>query len=188
MAPLVAGRRADVACVVTIGASGVTPHEQMRYGVARHLEEAGYNPSVVLRADGLWVEAMRALRGDGSLDELQEQLRDAAREPWWPLAFLPEEIPNGEARTAVMREMDHDPLPSFRSVRCPVLAIYGQRDEWVPVDVSVEAWRAAQGKNVTTVVLEGGAHDPLDGDGLVAEQYERLLVEWLGELVQTSRS
>jgi pimeloyl-ACP methyl ester carboxylesterase len=189
VAPIVAGRRAaDVVCVVTIGASGVTPPEQMRYGVARHLADAGYDASTMLRVDALWVQAMRVLRGDGSLDDLQAQLHDAAREPWWPFAFLPEEIPNGEARIAVLREMDHDPLPSFRSVRCPVLAIYGERDEWVPVDVSVAAWQAAQGQNVTTVVLEGGSHDPLDGDALVAEQYERLLVGWLGELVGVSRS
>jgi pimeloyl-ACP methyl ester carboxylesterase len=180
VAPIAAARRADVACVVTVGAPGVTPHQQMRYGVARHLRDAGYDEATVREVDRLWVDALRALRGDaGALEELPARLRAAAVEPWWPLAFLPEAVPAGAIREALLREMEHDPRPSFASVRCPVLAIYGADDEWTPVEESVRTWRAAQGDNVTIAVLDGGHHDPLDGDARVEAEYGRVLADWV---------
>ena len=180
IAPLVAAQRPDVACIVTVGASGVTPFEQMRFGVARHLTDAGYDAAVVRRADLLWVTSMRALRGDrDSLDAVGGLLKEASDEAWWPLVFLPDELPDAERRADLLREMEHDPLPSFRAVACPVLAIYGEHDEWVPVEPSVRAWREAQPLGATTVVLAGGHHDPLDGDASVAAAYEQPLVPWL---------
>ncbi len=188
IAPLVAARRADVACVVTVASCGVTPFEQMRYGVARHLRDEGYDDEVVRRVDALRVMWQDALYGrQPSVDTIDERLREAAAEPWWPHAYLPDQLHDRD-RDATIAEMGHDPRPSFEAVRCPVLAFYGEDDEWTPVEPSVAAWHATQGAqvgNVTTVVLHGARHSPLDGDQSSAEEYERRLVTWLSGVTAT---
>src|SRR5207237_10738849 len=50
VAPLAATLSADVAFVITIAATGVTPAEQMLYANARQLAKAGYGPAVLERA------------------------------------------------------------------------------------------------------------------------------------------
>jgi pimeloyl-ACP methyl ester carboxylesterase len=44
------------------------------------------------------------------------------------------------------RIYDYDPVPALERVTCPVLAIWGQRDLYVPVAASLEAFAAALGR------------------------------------------
>jgi hypothetical protein len=44
------------------------------------------------------------------------------------------------------RIYDYDPVPALERVTCPLLAIWGQRDIYVPVAASVAAFAAALGR------------------------------------------
>jgi hypothetical protein len=99
----------------------------MMYVVAQQFERAGYGRAVIRR-----VLALRRSyddyvhgRGAGREDVLAEQLRAAADEPWWPLAFLPPVLLDAEGCRLWIEEMDFDPRPVFARVRVPALLFYG---------------------------------------------------------------
>jgi pimeloyl-ACP methyl ester carboxylesterase len=170
VAPLAATLSDDVAFLVTIAATGVSPAEQMRYYTRRRLELAGYDAHVVERALALRLELEAWVHGAGPPPDLPA----AADEPWFPLIHLPPRLLDDEEKREWIAEMDFDPRPVFAAVRVPVLALYGELDSVSPVEPSVAAWPQA-----TVVVVPGAEHDLTLPDGTLSPLYERTLVDWL---------
>jgi uncharacterized protein len=133
------------------------------------------------RAIDLRSRAEAWLRG-AKAGPLAEDLAVAAGEPWWPLAFLPDAIPDGSDAEAVRRdlaeEMFFDPRPVFARVRVPTLLFYGDDDSWTPVAPSIAAWRDARGDAVEIVLLPGTGHEPTLAPNRISPSYEAKLVEW----------
>ncbi len=171
VAPLASTLSGDVAFVITIAATGVTPAEQMRYANRRRLELAGYGPEVVERAASLRLQLEAWVHDAGPAPDLA----GAVDEPWFPLTYLPPSVFDDEAKRAWIAEMDFDPRPVFAAVRVPVLAFYGELDSTSPVEPSVAAWPPP----AKVVVVPGAEHDLTLPDGTLAPPYERALVEWL---------
>jgi pimeloyl-ACP methyl ester carboxylesterase len=170
VAPLAATLSEDVAFVVTIAATGVTPAEQMRYYTRRRLELEGYAPEVVERAVALRLQLEAWVHDVGSAPDLEA----AAGEPWFPLAYLPDSLFDDRGKREWIAEMDWNPRPVFAAVRVPVLAFYGELDSTSPVEPSVAAWPEA-----TVVVVPGAEHDLTLPGGTLAPLYEQTLVDWL---------
>ncbi len=122
VAPLAATRSDRVAFLVLLASTGVTPAEQMRYAVAEQIRRAGFGDGVAERAVALRERAEAWIRG-GSSDELDAELAAAAREPWWELTFLPDQLPPAPEADAVRQElaeeMFFEPEPVFAGVRVP---------------------------------------------------------------------
>lgn len=182
--PLAAAASENVAFLVLLASTGVTPSEQMMYAVERQLRLAGYDEDVMRHALELrrrferWVHTI-APEPD---EELAAELWAGIDEPWWGQAWLPPTLLDEEGLRLWIEEMDFDPRPGFAQVRVPTLLFYGAEDSWSPVAASVEAWRAARGSEVEIVVVPGAEHDLTLPDGSFAPGYERRLVEWLGSL------
>lgn len=179
--PLAAAASDEVAFLVLIASTGVTPAEQMMYAVERQLRLAGYGDDVVERALELrrrfeeWVHT-RAPEPD---EKLAADLWDGLDEPWWGQVWLPPELLDAESVRLWTEEMDYDPRPAFAQVRVPTLLFYGEADSWTPVEASVDAWRAARGAEVEIVVIPGAEHDLTLPEGSLAPRYESTLVGWL---------
>lgn len=171
VAPLAATLSEEVAFVVTIAATGVTPAEQMLYANRRQLELTGYRPEVVERARTLRLQLGAWVHGSGPPPDLA----GAVDEPWFPLTYLPPSIFDDETKARWIAEMDFDPRPVFAAVRVPVLAFYGALDSTTPVEPSVAAWPPP----AKVVVIPRAEHDLTLPDGSLAPLYEQALVEWL---------
>jgi pimeloyl-ACP methyl ester carboxylesterase len=182
VAPLAATRSTDVAFLVLLASTGVTPADQMRYAVAEQIRRTGFDEEAVSRAVALRDDAEMWVR-DGDVRDLDGQLAAAAREPWWNLAFLPESLPPEDeadsARRAIAEEMFFEPEPVFAQVRVPTLLFYGDDDSWTPVAPSVEAWRRARGDQVEIVILPETGHEPTLPSGAISDQYQRTLIDWI---------
>jgi pimeloyl-ACP methyl ester carboxylesterase len=182
--PLAAAASDEVAFLVLLASTGVTPAEQMMYAVERQLRLAGYGDDAVGRALDLrrrfehWVHTV-APEPD---EQLADDLLAALDEPWAGQLWLPPGLLDEEGLRLWIEEMDFDPRPSFARVRVPTLLFYGAEDSWSPADASVEAWRAARGDEVEIVVVPGAEHDLTLPDGRFAPEYDRRLVEWLSRL------
>ena len=179
--PLAAVASADVAFLVLIASTGVSPSEQMMYAVEHQLHLAGYGGEVVARALELrrrfeeWIHTT-APEPD---EQLARELSAASTEPWWSYVWLPTVLPDAEGTRLWIEEMDFDPRPVFAQVRIPTLLFYGEEDSTTPVEPSVSAWRAAQSDENEIVVIPDAEHDLRLPDGSLAGEYTRILVDWL---------
>jgi pimeloyl-ACP methyl ester carboxylesterase len=179
-APLAATRSPDVAFLVLVAAAGVTPAAQMRYGTTEQLRRAGYGADALAELAALRGALEDALRRGGDLEPIVERYADR---PWFPLAQVPRTLP----RDARWTDMDFDPEPVLAHVRCPVLLVYGETDEWTPIDESIAVWRRAAASSgnddIEVVRLRGAAHAPTIGGCLAAEAispaYTSAVVDWL---------
>src|SRR5262249_44551295 len=179
--PLAAVASDEVAFLVLVASTGVTPSEQMMYAVEHQLRLAGYGDDVITRVLDLrrrfenWVH-----QKDPKQDErLANDLLAALDEPWNARVWLPPTLLREAERRLWIEEMDFDPRPVFAQVQVPTLLFYGEADSWTPVDASVEAWRAARGDDVEIVVLPGVEHDLTLPNGTLSPEYQQTLVNWL---------
>jgi pimeloyl-ACP methyl ester carboxylesterase len=182
--PLAAAASDEVAFLVLVASTGVTPAEQMMYAVERQLRLAEHGDEAVESALELrrrfehWVHTI-APEPD---EQLANDLLAALDEPWAGQLWLPPGLLDDEGVRLWIEEMDFDPRPSFAQVRVPTLLFYGADDSWTPVEPSVEAWRAAGVSDLEIVVVPGAEHDLTLPDGSLAPEYERRLVDWLTAL------
>jgi hypothetical protein len=182
VAPLVAASSTDVAFPVLVASTGVSPAEQMLYGTAKHARQAGFGDEVVERIVELRRTVDEWRRGNVTQARAQSAVDAVADEPWFEHAWLRRELDDG-----AWPDMDFDPEPIFSLVRIAVLLIYGEDDEWQPLDASIATWqraaRRAGNADVTVVRLAGTGHAPTLGaredQHAIAPEYERTLVEWL---------
>jgi pimeloyl-ACP methyl ester carboxylesterase len=68
--------------------------------------------------------------------------------------------------------MDFDPVPVYELIKCPVLAVWGEADPWIPVDVSEAALRRAIGARLTVLRLAATGHGP----DVTDQRYEAALL------------
>jgi hypothetical protein len=184
---LAAAGRADIAFLILVGCSAVSPARQMRYGTEQQLRRAGYGPEsaadlAVLRAG--W-EAYQ--RGQLARAEAQAIVDSYASRPWFGLSWVPRALPG----TPSWDDMDFDPAGYIAQLRCPVLAFYGE-DEWVPVDESVAIWhREYGGQQLVIQRLPGTAHHPVFGGrqkkAAISPAYTGRLTSWLAGVIADTR-
>jgi pimeloyl-ACP methyl ester carboxylesterase len=179
---MIAAHQAEVAGIVLVGASGVSPAAQMRYTSARQVREAGFGEDAVaemLAIRGLWEDALRA----GDEEAAQRALQRASGRPWLAASWLPEpgELDPDEDGF----EFDFDPAPVIGSLPCPLLAVIGDDDRWVPLAESVAVLETAP--DMELLYVPGGDHAPTedgDGAGPVLPGYGEGLIDWIARRIQ----
>ena len=184
VAPLVASESQDVAFLVLVASTGVSPSEQMLYGATKHAREAGLGLDAERRIVALRRTVDDWRRGRLTRDDAQAAVDAATGEPWFEHAWVKRTLGDG-----IWPNMDFDPEPIFSRVRVPVLLFYGDDDEWQPIERSMAAWRRsaarAANEDVTIVRLAGTRHAPTLHGGedvaSIAPEYERALLAWIEE-------
>lgn len=178
-----AAEQSTVDLVVLVGFSTVSPSLQMRYATANFLRAEGYDETAVEELLATRDAVDEYLRGHRSRQEAQAILDDASRQPWFDLSYLPEQLPVGEERREAAEFMFFDPTNRLEQVDAPILVLYGDRDDHVPVDDCVTLLRDLGKAQLTVEVLEGVGHflthdDDHDAKRLHHEYADRL-VDWL---------
>lgn len=175
-----------VTFLICVSCCGASPAEQMRDGCAKQLRKSGYDDAAVAHLTSTRLEYERFLRSGEERSAAQAQLDSAAARPWFPLSYLPRTLPSPGS----WRDMDFDPRPLLASLTCPVLAFYGETDEWMPIEESEAAWRAARERgalrDLTLVRLHGADHLPTEGGRPEMERisalYTETLTRWLASV------
>jgi pimeloyl-ACP methyl ester carboxylesterase len=182
VAPIAAARSRDIAFLVLVASTGVTPAEQMLYGTAKHAREAGVGERDVERLVALRRTVDEWRRGHLTRERAQAAVDAVADQPWFEHAWVQRALGDG-----IWPNMDFDAEELFSGVRVPVLLFYGEDDEWQPIDASIAAWQRAARRSgntdVTVVRLAGTRHAPTLGGAeeasAIAPEYERALIAWL---------
>lgn len=183
IAPIVASRKPEIACTVLVSACGVSPADQMNYGVAFHLEKDGFDRAAVGKAIELRNLVNEYFRGHVSREQAEAELIRFKHEPWYERAYLypASELPADITRSKWHYEMDYEPLSVWRGVEQPTLFLFAQTDEWVPVEQSVINYREATRHlhDVTFEQIPGTDHLLRDGTGEISRLYLDSLIPWL---------
>lgn len=155
-AAVAAAEADDAAFLVLVGSAGVSPAQQMRWAASHQLRQQGYSERDVADATEARRTYEAALRGEASPARAQDALDDAAQQAWGALAGLPRRFRGPGTWT----DMDFDPVPVYERINCPVLAVWGEADPWIPVDASEAALRCAIGDRLTVLRLPATGHGP----------------------------
>jgi uncharacterized protein len=201
---LAASRSTDVAFFISHSGPGVSPRKQEFTMLTNILTMSGFSREDVdgvLQAMSLLYEYGKTGKNGEKLDELILKLKQDAKLS----DFLPplskevdreklyEKQKIGDPGWFFHLDVDYDPIPALKRVRCPGLIIFGKLDYTVPVEESVARIRAALeetgNERCQVIVLPNAGHGVLEIDPAkprqpaspkrVAEGYLELLGEWL---------
>jgi pimeloyl-ACP methyl ester carboxylesterase len=171
----VAAVDASVAFVVTNSGPGVTMARQERFATEAHMNAGGAPPDVV--ADAL-----------AQQDALMELVRRGADfETVRAAAGGDGQGPTDAAELELARRwLDHDPRSALEQLACPLLAVFGDADLFVPVEESIAVFRAARGdrpEGLDVVTLAGADHRLQNGDPKTFHSaYESTLGDWISRV------
>lgn len=184
IAPIVAARRSEVAYLIIVSGSGVSPAEQMNYGARYALEEAGYSELIVERAIRLRTRVNEYFRGRLERDIVQAEIEQVRSEPWFQYSFVSKDLPRNVQESKWYHEMDYDPLPIWQSVTQPTLFHFAEDDRWVPVAESMSEFRNATAhlQDVTMMPIPGTDHE-MKQNGRISESHVEQLSAWLTQRV-----
>ena len=192
IAPIAAARKPDVACLVAVSASGVSPADQMNYGVAFHLAQEGFDQPAVDKAIELRNVVNAYFRGQVSMEEAASRLSRFENEAWYERAYIypSQELPADITQSKWHYEMDYEPLSIWKKVKQPALFLFAEIDEWVPIKQSMVNYQA-----VTTHLSEGMLkqikgtdHLMRHQNGEIAREYLDILTSWLASHLLMSHS
>ncbi|MGZ8377424.1 MAG: alpha/beta hydrolase family protein [Gemmatirosa sp.] len=172
VAPMVAARSGDVAFVVLTGAMGLPGDSTMLLQRAAIVRARGFDPAADadLAANRRAFAVMRAARDSADMAARLRALGEehvAARPPA-ERAEWRRRIERGQAQLLSpwwRYFAAHDPRPTLRRIRVPVLALTGTRDVNVPPDAhlpEIEAALRAAGNRDHRIVAMPGLHHLLE--------------------------
>lgn len=193
VAPLALSMSNDIAFLIVVAPSGVSPAKQVNEEIALRLAARGYSAADVARALALNERVFEYQRTGQASDGLAEELRDASEEPWFRDAQdIPGELYPPEEYRWWRSVMDFAPGPVWEQVKTPVLLLKGGKDPNSTASLAQReieaALRRGGNSNVDFVVFPEADHSMLRwpfGNGvpppLFADNYLQTMVDWAGE-------
>jgi uncharacterized protein len=183
IAPIAAAHKTDIAFLIEVSASGVTPADQMNYGVEFHLQQDGFDQSVIKKAIELRNLINEYFRGHVSRAKVVAELSRHEHEPWYEKAYLypSEELPADVTQSKWHYEMDYEPLFVWKKVRQPTLFLFAEIDEWVPIEQSLINYERATTHlhDVTLKQIPGTDHLMRNQAGEISKEYLDMFIDWL---------
>ncbi len=164
----VAARIPNVAFVINSSGSMMPVWEQVLYNIDAQLRADGFAAAEVIDAVKFETLAIDVMRTGSRWDEYERAQSAALQTKWWAAYFG-----GGKGFSSLDRirwQWEHiysfDPTPALRTVKCPVLGLFGALDTSTPAQVAVRnlesGLRAAGNRDVTSKVFEQGNHPLMD--------------------------
>ncbi len=187
IAPMVAARDPRVAFIVLLAGPGVRGDSLMLRQGDDMRRAAGFSDSAIALQHRLSAQVLEIIRTEPDTAIAVARARAATRAG---LAALPERAALGDLDRATDEQvrrlstpwfrwfLAHDPRPVLRQVRCPVLALNGEKDTqvaWEPNLAAIEtALREGGDRDVTTRMLPGLNHLFQTADSGSLAEYGRI--------------
>jgi pimeloyl-ACP methyl ester carboxylesterase len=195
IAPMVAVQQPDIAFVIVKSAPAVTPERQELARVAQWMVEQKDSPADVAEGQRLYKNAIAYARTGLGWSTLQQEIQADSGKPW---AYFAADTPKDFYFFDQIRLFfTHDPIPVLQHLRCPLLVIFGGKDDdGPPLETEVGPLLTAMqanGKDSQLAIFPNAGHDlrvvPVIGEpwdfGRFAPGYMQLLGSWVDAKVQT---
>lgn len=161
VAPISAARSRDVAFVIAQSGPSITAAEQEIYRVETSARNEGLSAAEVAEAVDYERRLMHWVKTGEGRDWLEAAAKTKADTRWAHLVEFNEKLPELPSRRA-QTFWYFDPLPSYAQVKVPMLAVFGDRDAFVPVARSVallrQALAQAGNRDHQITILDHAAH------------------------------
>lgn len=193
VAPLAVSLSNNIAFLIVVAPSGVSPARQVNQEIALRLTARGYSPADVARALALNERVFEYQRTGQTPDGLADELRAASKEPWFLDAQdIPGELYPPDTYRWWRSVMDFAPGPVWQRVKIPVLLLKGGKDsnsEAALAQREIEAaLRSGGNHSVQFALFPDGDHSLLAwplGDRIpppvFADGYLQTMLRWAGE-------
>lgn len=197
-APLAAIEAGNLAFVAIVGASGMTPAQQVNAEIAIRMRGNGHSEETIGQALALNNRVFEYQRTGQGGEELAAELAEAREHPWFHSAGdIPSEIYPAEEYAWWRSVMDFDPATVWERVSAPVLVLKGGLDAHSPPDVAEReidsALRRGGNPQLTFLLIPEGDHMLLSwplGQGVpppvFAADYLSTLITWMKEKFDTA--
>jgi uncharacterized protein len=163
VAGLAASRSTNLAFVICLSGSGVTPEDQAIYSIEHRLQMGKFSDADKQEALALFRQNSLCAQTGTNWDEFETAVKMAHEKPWYGRDLSPRDRKNQEQWRLIW---NYDPVPALQKVTCPVLALYGELDTQVPAKKAADVWQAALKKggdrDVTIKILPGAVTGLVD--------------------------
>jgi pimeloyl-ACP methyl ester carboxylesterase len=173
IAPMVAAQSGDVSLIVLLAGTGLTGEEILYLQGALILRANGSSEEVIKRERELQERVFKLIKEGGSNDQIEAKLRKLYAEEIAKLSEeekKQEELSEAQIQTQLKQVLSpwfryfltYDPKPTLEKVKCPVLALVGEKDLQVPPKQNLkaieDALKKGGNKNFTVEELPGLNH------------------------------
>ena len=142
----------DPAFLIEVGGAQVVAWQQDMFRVEAELRAGSHPEQEIQEAVAFARMRMSLIRGEGEFEQWVKAHAAVEKRPWFEYAGRCDRKLFYSARKMV----EFDPGPAWEKVRCPVLAIYGERDTSLPAKMSLPIIRNGlhrAGNNDVTIKL-----------------------------------
>ncbi len=154
IAPLVAARR-KIAFLSVFAAPAVSTWSQELDEATNDLRARGFSEADILEAHAALDTMFRVVDTGEGVENLRSLVTSLRTKPWAAFVDLSAE----PADLAYLRRSAYDPRETLESLRIPILAMFGERDEIVPPSKNVPLWKKyAQHATLDVDVVPGANH------------------------------
>jgi|GEM_PF-635783 len=187
VAPLASTMLGDVAFVVDVSGTLVTPDQQVRHEIEQDLRNSGLDGEQTRRVLALLDQSIAFVHTGEGWEAYLEHRRTLLADPALGEAVEPFPTEPDHWRWAFWRGIGRfDPMPYWASLDVPLLFVFGREDEHdnVPIARTVELVEAVEdgGGDVTLRVFDGMGHALMDPErGWVSEVFLSSVSGWIAE-------
>jgi pimeloyl-ACP methyl ester carboxylesterase len=194
--PLAAALSPHIRFVVTLSGPGVSPLEQNIFDKTNRFQKTGASPEAVEQyRDTLRKVWSYVTYGTGG-KEAQEAWDRAKKQDWFdhytgPPMMQRELLLKHERMLHYEAHSSYEPEPTFRTLKVPMLAVFGEADTIVPVEASVEAMRRGFGERadelLTILRFPNADHTlrvPTVDGAEPAPGYPDKIIEWIVAIIR----
>jgi len=162
---LAASKSADVSFIVSQSGPGVTVEEQELYRSEAWLRADGFQEDEVRDAMKFIRQRYQCARTGEGWEELAKTEREVENKNWFVYTGGHAGKDHSFWRFFNLIR-DYDPVPVIEKVTCPVLAVFGAKDTYLPAEKSARIWQAALeragNKDVTILTYPDGDHSLIE--------------------------
>ena len=183
-----AAQSEDIAFLISMSGGGVSYEELSNYQFANRLRAQGFSEEEIRDANNAVKQLYDYVRTKKNPGAAQAALDRAWQNRWASVVFASRRIPTDEemATWIQWREIDRSPTYDWERVSVPVLAFWGERDDVVPVQASIERIREALNKtgnqDVTIMIIPEADHNLMrqpNPENVPAPEYLDTMIEWI---------
>jgi dienelactone hydrolase len=139
---LAASRSPDVAFLIMQSLVGVVPWKQDIFRAETQLRVDHFSAADVKQGADFTRRKFEVARTGQGWDELEKVMQAQPR--WLPYTNPPSSLER--SRQSYERVMTYDPVPALEKLKIPILALWGDKDTYVPVPETVAIFKRAMAK------------------------------------------